>query len=407
LHGAASPTAAPEAPWPELDELSLDELAAVEHDGFALGELVGVPVRWYLCNTALDDDPLAPATFRRFLRAGAAILDELSAALDRRRPDTVVMLNGLFLFEQLARAACARRSVDVVTYERGYVKGTVFFHRGVEASRYDTAAVWPAYRDVPLTPEQDAELDAYLAGRRTGQGMINSFWPAPRFDEPEPGFAVMFTNVTWDTAVQARDRCFTSPQEWIVETIRWFAERPGRRLVVRAHPAEIHSLNAESREPVVEVVARSFPSLPPNVRVIPPDDATSSYPLMEAAEVALVYTSTAGMEAAILGTPCITAGVTQFGGKGFTLDPPERASYFDTVERVLADPVASSPDVDIARRYAHFFFFTAALRSDGWMWEPISGLARITDDPRMLQPGADPSLDVISDGILYGRPFAR
>jgi hypothetical protein len=156
---------------------------------------------------------------------------------------------------------------------------------------------------------------------------------------------------------------------------------------------------------VVDVVARAFPTLPPNVRVIPPEDPTSSYPLMEAADVALVYTSTAGMEAAIAGTPCITAGVTQFAEKGFTLDPPDRASYFAAVEGVLTDPMKFVPDVDVARRYAHFFFFTAALRSDRWMWEPISGLARITDDPAVVAPGGDPALDAICQGVLESADF--
>ena len=396
-----------EPAWPEIDELSIGDLDTAEWNGLPLGQLVAVPVRWYLCNTDLDGDPLAGVTYRRFLRSAAAIADELELALDRARPDTVVMLNGMFLFEQVARAVCERRDIDVVTYERGYMKDTVFFHREATASRYDTTAVWPTVRDRELTSEEEAELDAYLADRRLGARAITDFWPAPKFDEVAPGFSVMFTNVTWDTAAQERDRCFASPRDWIVSTIAWFAEQPNRRLVVRAHPAEVRSPNAESREPVTGIVADAFPVLPPNVRVIGPEDPQSSYPLMEAADVALVYSSTAGMEAALAGTPCVTAAVTQFGEKGFTIDPPDRPSYFATLARVLDDPGAHGPDVTLARRFAHFFFFRASLRSERWVTEPLAGLARITDDRRVLAPGGDPDLDAICGGILERAPFVK
>jgi hypothetical protein len=393
--------------WPELDELDLAGLRATVRSNLPLGELVEIPVRWFLCNTDLERDPLARLTYRRFLRSAAGIVDELTTALERERPETVVMLNGLFLFEQLARELCGRAGIEVVTYERGYVKDTVFFSRATTASRYDTTALWAEARQHPLTATQDAALDDYLTARRTGDRSISDFWPAPRFEDAVPGFAVMFTNVSWDTAVQGRDRCFADFRTWIIDVIRWFEDRPEQRLVIRAHPAEVRSPKAESREPVVTIISDQISRLPDNVRVIAPEDPTSSYPLMEAADVALVYTSTAGLEAVLQGTPCITAASTQFGSKGFTLDPGDRTEYFDLLSGVLKEPAAHAPDIGLARRYAHFFFFEAALSSEAWMWEPIPGLARITDDPQVVAPGGDADLDAICRGILDGAPFLR
>src|SRR5205823_2214033 len=162
-----------------LDELPFGALGSVEWKGLPLGRLVGVPVRWYLCNTHLEDDPLAGITFRRFLRSAAGVADELTLTLDRVEPDLVVMLNGMFLFEQVARELCRRRGVDVVTYERGYMKGTLFFHRQETASRYDTSETWPLFRDHPLTGAEQAELDEYLEARRFGGRAITDFWPDP------------------------------------------------------------------------------------------------------------------------------------------------------------------------------------------------------------------------------------
>lgn len=393
--------------WPELDEMGLGELRRATWRDLPLGNLVQVPLSWYLCSTDLDADPLSRITYRRFLRSAAGIAEDLEVALRREQPDTVVMLNGLFLFEQVARALCDRAEIDVVSYERGYVKDTVFFHRGASASRYQTSQLWETERHRPLTVSENRELDRYLADRQTGEQSISDFWPAPVFDEPDPGFAVLFTNVTWDTAVQDRDRCFADPRQWLVETTRWFERHPRHRLVVRAHPAEVRTPKAQSREPVVQVLAAAFPTFPANVVVIPPDDPTSSYPLMKTADVALVYTSTAGMEAVLSGTPCITAGDTQYGGKGFTHDPRDENEYFELLERGVGSPGSLSANTELARRYAHFFFFRAALRSKDWVHEPVAGLVRITEDVNLLRPGGDPDLDILCRGILDGVPFLR
>lgn len=405
LHGGAAGAAEPA--WPELDQLDLAGLEAATWKGLPLGRLVRVPVGWYLCTTDIEGDPLGRLNYRRFLRAAAAIAEEVDAALVRDRPDIVVMLNGLFLFEQVAGELCRARGIDAVTYERGYVKDTVFFHRGAPASRYDTAELWETYRHHALSPAEKRELDDYLADRQVGARSISEFWPAPRFDEPDPGFAVMLTNVTWDTAVQGRERCFASSRDWIVETLRWFGAHPEHRLVVRVHPAEVRIPNARSREPVVELIRQSLPALADNIAVIGPDDPASSYPLLAAADAALVYTSTAGMEAALVGTPCITAATTQYGNKGFTIDPGDGHEYFSLLGAVLAEPALHAPDTELARRYGHFFFFKASLNSARWVWEPLAGLARITDDSALLAPGGDPDLDVVCRGILEGTPFVR
>src|SRR5207245_2243833 len=103
--------------WPELDGLGLDDLLSVEWQGLPLGRLIDIPVRWFLLRSTLDDEPLAAVTARRFLRSARRIARSLDAALSEHRPDLLVVLNGLFLFEAVARALADRRGIDTVAYE--------------------------------------------------------------------------------------------------------------------------------------------------------------------------------------------------------------------------------------------------------------------------------------------------
>lgn len=393
--------------WPELDLTSISDLGAAEHEGLPLGRLVDIPLKWFLCAADIADDPLGGVTNRAFLRSAKRIATGVGAVIDEVQPDLVLLLNGLFLFEGVAWALCRQRGIDVVSYERAFLKETLVFSRGVPAGFYDLSADW-ATAERPLTEAEDEELSAYLSARRKGSA-FDQFW---QFQEREVDagtgrLACLFTNLTWDTAVIDRDVAFTDIQAWITACIEAFAERPEHRLVIRVHPSEVALPGKVTRDSLAAFVHRQFPTLPANVTMVEPDDLTSSYPLMDAADVGLVYTSTTGMELALSGTPVIVAGETHYRGKGFTTDVSSPTEFLASLDQALADPTALPVDVERARRYAHFFFFRAPIPAPGVV-EPLPGLARLTvTDLDQLRPGADPALDRICDGLLLGTSFAN
>ncbi|MEZ5139560.1 MAG: hypothetical protein R2711_12580 [Acidimicrobiales bacterium] len=326
--------------------------------------------------------------------------------LDEVQPDLVLLLNGLFLFEGVAWALCQQRGIDVVTYERAFRKETLVFHRGVPAGFYDLSADWDA-ANRPLTAAEEAELDEYLGARRRGTAFDQYWRPEEREVDRGTGRLVsLYTNLTWDTAVIDRDVAFADIQAWISAAIRAFEARPEHRLVIRVHPSEVALPGKVTRDSLASYVHREFPTLPPNVTLVEPDDLTSSYPLMDASDVGLVYTSTTGLELALSGTPVIVAGETHYRGKGFTTDVSSPEEFEAALDRALADPASLPVDVETARRYAHVFFFRAPIPAPGVV-EPLPGLARLTvaslDE---LAPGADPAVDRICAGLLDGTSFA-
>jgi hypothetical protein len=396
--------------WPELDEISGAALASVQEAGLPLGALVDIPAKWFLMGARIEDDPLGPVTMRRFLRSARRVVKGLSAALDRLQPDVVVLLNGLFFFEAIAWELCRRRGIDVVTYERGFIKETLLFRRDAPATLGDVSHLWDAWADIPLTTEEDRELDAYLEDRKAGRRTIDKYWDNPRLEQWDRGatggrLVTLFTNLTWDAAVIGQEVAFASIHDWLAAAVESFARRPEHQLVVRIHPAEVKLPVKQTREPLGEFLAERFPELPPNVRVIGADDPTSSYPLMEASDLGLVFTSTTGLELALNGTPVVVAGRTHYRAKGFTLDVATPEEFEAMLDAVLADPHVARPDVERARRYAYLFFFRAPVRSPG-VEEHVPGLARITlGSVDELRPGRDADVDRICDGILLGGDF--
>jgi len=396
--------------WPELDEIGVRDLHSVVDDaGTPLGELVDIPTRWFLLSASRDSDPLGPLTTRRFLRSARATAEAMRSTLDRTRPDKLVLLNGLFFFESIARHMASERGIDVVTYERGFRPETLVFRRGLPASRYDIGPYWQRWKGEPLTAEQRAELDAYLFDRRQKGHPIFDFWKdAVRADlggDEHRRTVCLFTNVTWDSAVLGREGAFGSIQQWLDAAIDQMKGHPEDRLIVRVHPAEAKMNGKVTRESLGTYLRDAWASLPSNVTVIAAEDLTSSYDLMEAADVGLVLTSTVGLEMALLDKPVVVAGETHYRGKGFTTDVDSPGEFGRALEAALADPAALDRDAETARRYAYTFFFRASIPFP-FVSEPVPGLATLgVKDPAALAEGADPWLDVICDGILNGGDF--
>ncbi len=394
--------------WPELDELGIAELGSVVDDGLPLGELLNIPTRWFLLSSRLEQDPLGADTYRAFLKSARRIARGFRQTIARWRPDTVVMLNGLFSFEAVARAICEEEGIDVVTYERTHRKGALVFARNAPANRYDLSGIWAHRGSTPLTANENAELDEYLSSRRQqGHPLLNIWKDAvvDRPERPERGRLVaLFSNVTWDSSVLGRDVGFDSMHHWLDTVVDYFAAHPEHRLIMRAHPAETKRPGKESREAVSDHLLRRPGGLPDNIALIGPDDPTSSYPIMEEADLGLVYTSTVGIEMAVMDKPVLVGGRSHYRGLGFTNDPDTPEHFVQMLDELLADPAAGMHSVPLARQYAYAFFFDAPI-SVPLVEEPIGGLARLTvEDGAMLEPGKNADVDRICDGILGRLP---
>jgi hypothetical protein len=395
--------AADPLPWSELDLVPADRLAAVEDGDLDLGRIVDVPLKWFLCAASLDDEPLHGQTARAFLRSARRVATALERVFDEVRPDTVLLLNGLFLFEGIAWAICRRRGIDVVTYERAFREDTLIFSRDAPAGFYDLSAAWPL-EDRVLTADEERELDDYVARRRRG-GASDQFWsfaPAQGVDAGPGRLVVLFTNLTWDTAVIGRDVAFPDIRAWLDAVVAAFAARPQHRLVLRIHPSEVYLPGKQTRDSLEEYIRAHHPDLPPNIRLVPAAGSTSSYELIDACDFGIVYTSTTGMELALAGKPVIVGGDVHYRGKGFTVDVNDPGEFIAALDTGLADPAGLHLDVERARRYAHYFWFRAPIRSP-FVTEPLAGLARLrTTDLGDLRPGASVDLDRICDLLLAG-----
>ena len=121
--------------------------------------------------------------------------------------------------------------------------------------------------------------------------------------------------------------------EWVRSTTEWFVEHPDWTLVVRCHPAEILW---DTRQPVEHVIRQHLLDLPANIRILSPSDRTNTYGLMACCGPGSGFYSTTGLEMACTRLADHGRGCGTLHAKRFTEDPQDRASYFQTLERLTA-----------------------------------------------------------------------
>jgi hypothetical protein len=144
--------------------------------------------------------------------------------------------------------------------------------------------------------------------------------------------------------------------EWMSRTIEFFAKRDDVQFVLRVHPGEGLGWGLS----VYDILTEKFPDLPKNIHILRADAKINTYDLVNTADIGLVFTTTVGMEMAMIGLPVIVTGQTHYRGKGFTLEPDSWDEYFETLEKVISVPKDYAPsheDVESAWTYAYRFFF--------------------------------------------------
>ena len=296
--------------------LSVPELMRFEWEGIPLGALCLPGLRWILRIHHLDDDENTRYLLREFILSAWNISQQFDNFLDRTQPRAVIVFNGQFYPEATARYVAQKRGIRVITHEVGLRPATAFFTEG-EATAYPIAIP----DEFELSDEQNAKLDAYLAKRFQGDFSMAGikFWADMQgldesFLEKAAGFkqiVPMFTNVIFDTSQPHANTVFEDMFDWLDLTLEVIRAHPETLFVIRAHPDELRVRKA-SRETVAAWVEASGADREPNVVFVAPTETLSSYELIQKSKFVMVYNSTIGLEASIMGAAVLCAGKARF-----------------------------------------------------------------------------------------------
>lgn len=300
----------------QIENLSVPQLSTFHFQDVPLGPLCLPSLRWILRIHHLNDDENTRYLFREYILSAWNVARRFSKFLDETNPRAVIVFNGQFFPEATARWAAQKRGVRVITHEVGLQPASAFFTEG-EATAYPIHIP----DEFEMNEAQNAKLDAYLAKRFQGDFTMAGikFWAemkgldeaflqkAAHFKQIVP----IFTNVIFDTSQPHANTVFEDMFDWLDMALEVIREHPETLFVIRAHPDELR-VRKSGRETVEGWAASREVQKEVNVVFVGPREALSSYELIQKSKFVMVYNSTIGLEASIMGAAVLCAGRARF-----------------------------------------------------------------------------------------------
>jgi len=309
----------------------------------------------------------------------------------------------------VARKLAMERGIKVVAHEVGLQPYTGFFTTG-EATAYPI--------DIPaefeLSEQQAQRLDQYLAQRFQGNFSMAGvrFWPEmmkldPKLIEKISQFkqvVPIFSNVVFDTSQSHANVIFEDMFAWLDKVLDIAREHPETLFVIRAHPDESRP-GKESRESVANWARDNQVSELSNVWFVDSNQFLSSYELIDRAKFVMVYNSTIGLEASLLGAAVLCAGKARFTQLETVFFPQSLPAFEKTAEEFLtADQIEVPAGFrENARRFLYYQLYKTSLPFDSFIEEDgiWRGYVRLKPfEPADLRASHSATIKTIVDGIL-------
>ena len=406
-----------------LEKKSIDELSQFQYqtepgmgvDGdIPLGRLVLPSVRWITRLHHLPDDTKTRFLYREYIKSAWRVATEFTRFLNEANPQVLVVFNGVLFPEATARWVAEQHGLRVITHEVAFRPFSAFFTD-------QQATAYPI--DIPdnfeLNQEQNQELDQYLEKRFQGKFTMAGiqFWPEiqkmdEEFEKKVDQFeqvVTVFTNVIFDTSQVHANSVFSTMFEWLELVLKIIKNHPETLFVIRAHPDELRA-GKQSRESVPMWVVENGVNRLRNVIFIAPNQYLSSYELIQRSQIVLVYNSSVGLEASLMGKIVICGGKARYTDHETVFFPQSAADYEKMVEQFLDSSglqIAPSHYRRNARRFMYYQLFKASIPFDEFLENHTQpGYVRLKPTNwRQLKTENSLPMKTLVDGIIREKSF--
>ena len=400
--------------------IPLEEIPDYCLNNWQIGEHAYAGALRYFASGNLSNEPYSDVVVRRYFEGALLTAWATNNLLQQHQFQVACFNHGIYLPHGIIGEVCRQpqgevKPVRVVNWNVAYRKQCFIFSHGETYHHTMLSEPVEAWSDLPWNETMEEEILAYLRSRWSGSR--DWIWfhenPDAEMDKIAENMGLdlqrpiigMLTNVMWDAQLHYRANAFPNMLSWVLETIKYFANRRDLQLLIRIHPAEIRG-TLPSRQPLLAEINKVWSELPPNVFIIPPESPVSTYAAMLQCDSVIIYGTKTGVELTSFAIPVIVGGEAWIKGKGITLDPSTPEAYFATLDSLPLNQKLTGETLTRARKYAYHFFFRRMIPLG--LMQPVEGKPPYkinVSNLGELLPGVDSGLDIICEGILSESPF--
>ena len=216
----------------------------------------------------------------------------------------------------------------------------------------------------------------------------------------------VFTNVIFDTSQPHANTVFEDMFDWLDMVLEVARENRDTLFVIRAHPDEMR-VRKSSRETVEGWATSHQLEKEANIVFVSPREALSSYELIQKSKFVMIYNSTIGLEASIMGAAVLCAGKARFTQYPTVFFP----QTVDEVRRKMKEFLdAESIDVPAefkrnARRFLYYQLYRTSLPFGDFLEPSVRVTQTKLKSFELDELLNSASVKTILDGVLNGGDF--
>jgi len=392
-----------------IDEVPYNEYYSFKYKGINVGhEAYSSTVR-SLQIGVLDDDEETRWIFKRYLLSGLWVVELFERVINDLKPEAIFSVHGVYITHGILAQIARKRNINLVVWS-GPDPGNKI---KIEKNYAPVIGIRNRIKNSDLSPINVKKRNFILSSIKKRRDDASPFHgvanPIKSKDEIvnsleldiEKPIISLFTNVTADSAHWYPSKLFNNILDWVFYTIDYFLDYPELQLIIRSHPSERSGIG--SRQPVANEINKKYKSLPQNIKLISPESRFSSYSILDMTNVALIYASTVGLEATIMGIPTILIANASYSSD-FTFNPTSKGEYNKLLNN-LFDLKVDKKMQDQAINAAYEIWFESQIKFD------LVGIKNHVDSDGLklnyrkyddLFSGNDMSLDTVCEKIYFG-----
>jgi hypothetical protein len=322
------------------------------------------------------DDPALRTRLESTIRYAieSAVVGE--GVLAREQPDVLLMTERGYAGLGSIFDIALDRGVPVIQFHSAH-RDDAFILKRYTGEERDLAPksiapeTWSWLLEDGLTPAREHALESELEARDQGRWFLAKrirHAETPRtgdelrellgLDRERP-VAGIFPHVLWDASMFYGTDIYADQGKWFTETVRLAAADDRVQWLVKLHPALFWKLGSEgvSAEPAeLDMIRSTVGELPAHMRLLLPQDDIRNGDLFGLIDAGVTIRGTVGIELPPLGIPVLTAGTSDYAGRGFTVDAADIAEYERNLRSVAELPRLTPEQVKLAKLYAYGMF---------------------------------------------------
>jgi hypothetical protein len=322
-------------------------------------------------------DPVIKEKLREILESSVRYTLTAIQLIREFKPDRVLLMDRGYSGYGEVFDLAINQGIDTITWHTGHKSNRLVvkrYHQGNERDHpfAPSTESWRQLCSIPWKPSYGQQIRQEIFQCYESQDWFSA--DGTQFDKQilsqhvtrqklglssDKKVAVIFPHILWDGSFFYGKDLFDDYTQWFVETVRAACANPRLQWVVKLHPAHLVKAkqNNDLGKPAeLNVIERTFGSLPHHVKLVYPDTELSTYSLFEIADYAVTVRGTVGIESALFGVPAVTAGTGRYDRRGFTLDSSTREEYLEKLAKLETFPRLSGEQVELAERYYYGVF---------------------------------------------------